>query len=183
MKFKIQNSKFKTTGKNSKLLTFKPWFLLFTFYFLLFTLCGCESFVRKFTRKSKKEKAPEEMVLSPEEWKGPQMTKEQQYRQYLLFWQSWQDELITSLIQNSSNKKKNDCIEQAMNKLLNMSGLLKETKQRQLDIYLSQMNDLKKSIKADIYGVSSNSIRQDAERTRRDILQYFSYNDIKNDLR
>ncbi|MFA5150687.1 MAG: hypothetical protein WC433_07270, partial [Candidatus Omnitrophota bacterium] len=72
----------------------RRWFLLFTFYFLLFTLCGCEAFVRKFTRKSKKDKVPVEMVLAPEEWKGPQMTKEEQYRQYFVFWQSWQDELI-----------------------------------------------------------------------------------------
>ena len=40
----------------------------------LFTLIGCAAFVRKFTRKRKKEDLPqEEMVLAPEEWKGPQM--------------------------------------------------------------------------------------------------------------
>ena len=39
-------------------------------------LVGCEAFVRKFTRKPKKEDLPRtEMVLTPEEYKGPQMTK------------------------------------------------------------------------------------------------------------
>ena len=79
--------------------------LLATCYLLLATLIGCEAFVRKFTRKSKNP-VEEVMVLAPEEYKGPQQTKEELYRQYFLFWKSWQDELIESLLQNKSNKKK-----------------------------------------------------------------------------
>ncbi len=150
---------------------------------MLMNLVGCEAFVRKFTRKSKKDKAPEEMVLAPEEWKGPKMTKEQMYRQYYLFWQSWQDELISALSQNASLKKKNDCVEQIIKNLLGMRTMLNETEQKQLDVYLRQMDDLKNAIKSDIYGVSNNANRQDAERVRRNILQRYSYGDIKDDLK
>jgi hypothetical protein len=150
---------------------------------LLVNLTGCEAFVRKFTRKSKKEKAPEEMVLAPEEWKGPRMTKEQMYRQYYLFWQSWQDELINALSQNASLKKKNDCVEQAIKNILGMRTMLDETEQKQLDVYLKQITDLKSAIKSDIYGASNNSNRQDAERVRRNILQRYSYSDIKGALK
>lgn len=150
---------------------------------LLVNLVGCEAFVRKFTRKSKKEKAPEEMVLAPEEWKGPQMTKEQMYRQYYTFWKSWQDELINVLSQSAPLKKKNDCAEQVVKNLLGMRGMLNETEQKQLDVYLKQMTDLKSTIKSDIYGTSNNSNRQQAERVRRNILQRYSYSDIKDDLK
>jgi len=150
--------------------------------FLLINIVGCEAFVRKFTRKSKKEKAPEEMILAPEEWKGPQMTKEERYRQYYTFWLSWQDELISVLSQRSSLKKKNDCVEQAIKNLLGMRSMLNETKQKQLDVYLKQMNGLGASIKSDIYGVYDNNNRQTTERARRNIMQSYSYSDIKNDL-
>ncbi|MFA5725717.1 MAG: hypothetical protein WC937_05620 [Candidatus Omnitrophota bacterium] len=160
----------------------RRWFLLFTFYFLLFTLCGCEAFVRKFTRKSKKDKAPVEMVLAPEEWKGPQMTKEEQYRQYFVFWQSWQDELINALTQNASQKKKFDCAQQAMKNLVGLRSLLNESKQKQLDIYLKQLVDLQNDIKSDIYGNANNFYRQNSEKLKMNISQRFSYSDVKNDI-
>lgn len=151
--------------------------------FLLINAVGCEAFVRKFTRKSK-GKPTEEMVLVPEEWKGPGMTSEQLYRQYLLFWQSWQDELITSLTdEKSSFKKRNDCIKEAIKNLISMSALLKESKQKQLDVYIKDAQELQSSIKSDVYGSANNNFRRQAERMRRNILQRFSYNDIKNDLK
>ena len=163
-------------------LKFRQVLILIVCSAFLINLVGCEAFARKFTRKSKKEKAPEEMVLSPEEWKGPKMTKEEMYRQYYLFWKSWQDELINALSQGASLKKKNDCAEQADKNLLGMRTMLNETKQKQLDIYLKQVDSLASAIKSDIYGASNNSNRQAAENIRRNILQRFSYGDIKNDL-
>ncbi|MCX5700898.1 MAG: hypothetical protein NTZ63_05100 [Candidatus Omnitrophica bacterium] len=150
--------------------------------FIVLNLVGCEAFVRKFTRKSKKDKAPEEMVLAPEEWKGPQMTHEELYRQYLLYWQSWQDELINTLGESNSYKKRNDCILQAIKNLTSMKALLNETQQKQLGVYLKQMIELQDEIKADVYGSVNNYYRRDAEKIRRNILQRFSYNHIKNDL-
>lgn len=149
---------------------------------LLVNLVGCEAFVRKFTRKSKKEKAPEEMVLAPEEWKGPKMTKEELYRQWYTFWQSWQEELINVLSQGLSLKKKNDCVQQAVKNLLSMRAMLNESKQKQLDVYLKQMTELRSAIGSDIYGASNNTNRQAAERVKMNILRSFSYGDIKNDL-
>jgi len=155
---------------------------LFLSLILLVNLTGCEAFVRKFTRKPKKDKSPEEMVLQPEEWTGPKMTKEQLYRQYFDFWEAWQDELINALINNASLKKKVDCAAQALKNLRGMRGMLNETKQKQLDVFLRLMDDLLKAVKSDIYGASNNSNRRDAERVRRNILQSFSYPDIKGDL-
>lgn len=168
--------------KSARYIFLKKAISFFAICFLLTTALGCEAFVRKFTRKSKKDKAPEEMVLSPEEWKGPQMTKEERYRQYLLFWQSWHDELSGAVAQNTSQKRKNYCIQQAIKNLVGMRALLNESKQKQLDVYLRQMLDLESAIKSDIYGASSSASLQAAHRLKMNILKYFSYNDIKNDL-
>jgi hypothetical protein len=156
--------------------------VLILFLSILVNLTGCEAFVRKFTRKSKKEKAPEEMVLVPEEWTGPKMSKEELYRQYYNFWKSWQDELISALVNKSSLKKRVTCAEQAVKNLNGMRKMLNETKQKQLGIYLKQMDNLLKDVKSDIYGSANNSNRQLAERVKRNILQYFSYSDVKEDI-
>ena len=84
---------------------------------LILDLMGCEAFTRKFTRKSKKSDAPIEMVLVPEEYKGPNMSKEEIYRQYYTYWSTWHDELLNALAQDASLKKKTDCAEQALKNL------------------------------------------------------------------
>jgi len=160
----------------------RKWFVFVMGAILVVNLTGCEAFARKFTRKSKKEKNPEEMILAPEEWKGPQMTKEERYRQYLLFWKSWHDELVNALLQNSSQKKKIDCAEQAIKNLNGMRSLLNESKQKQLDVYLRQMSDLAGEIKSDVYGTSANSYSLRLDKLRMHMQEGFSYNDIKNDL-
>jgi len=162
-----------------KMIKFPVFILLLIF---LVNLTGCEAFVRKFTRKSKKDKAPEEMVLVPEEWTGPKMSKEEIYRRYYNFWQSWQEELINVLTQKASLKKRVDCAQQSIKNLSGMRSMLNVTKQKQLDVYLNLMNDLLISIKADIYGTANSSNRQKAERVKRNIMQSFSYPDIKGDL-
>ncbi len=155
--------------------------VLFSLLCLLFSTLGCEAFVRKFTRKSKKEK-PEEMVLAPEEWKGPKMTKEEQYRQYFIFWRSWQDELMNSFTRNSPQKKKIDCAQQAIKNLAGMRSLLNESKQKQLDVYLKEMAELLSEIKSDLYGASADTFYRRTDKLKMNISEKFSYNDIKNDL-
>jgi hypothetical protein len=146
-------------------------------------IAGCEAFVRKFTRKSKKENmSREEMVVAPQEYKAPVIPKEEQYRQYFLYWKSWHDELIDSLSYNSNPKKQLDCISEAIKNLQALKDMLKEEKQKILAGYISQLERLKNVISNDAYGIHSVSSRFDAERLRRDILQKFSYNRIKNFL-
>jgi hypothetical protein len=148
----------------------------------LSNLVGCEAFVRKFTRKPKKQETEEELVLTPEEYKGPQMTKEELYRKYLLYWKSWLDELITALLQNTSHKRQVDCVSEAIENLVALRTLLNENKQKQLNKYINQMNELKDAIIKDVYGSNSNANRQESERIRMNILRYFSYDKISKDI-
>lgn len=149
----------------------------------LVTILGCDAFVRKFTRKPKKEALlVEEMVLVPEEYKGPQMTKEELYRQYFLFWKSWQDELITSLLEKRSQRKHIDCAEEAIKNLVNLKTLLNEEKQKKLDIYIKRLKDLRDLISQDLYGSNIVTHLQEAEQIRRNILRDFSYYKISKDI-
>ncbi len=157
--------------------------ILSTLYSLLSTLIGCDAFVRKFTRKSKKENLPkQELVLVPEEYKPPKMTKEEVYRQYFLYWKSWHDELINSLSGGASHKKQIDCANEAIKNLEQLRTTLQEVKQKKLDVYINQLKDLNKEIVEDLYGNNISANRLTAERIKRNILRDFFYNKIKDYL-
>ena len=169
--------KFKTQNLKSKII------LLVTSYLLLVTMIGCDAFVRKFTRKPKKEDLPkEEMVLSPEEYKTPQVSKEEIYRQYFLFWKSWHDELIVSLQEGANHKKQIDCVREAIENLTQLKILFNEEKQKNIDVYINQLKDLEDLIAKDIYGSAIARNRLAAERIKRNILRDFSYSKIKDYL-
>ena len=150
---------------------------------LLLDLAGCESFTRKFTRKSKKANQPVEMVLVPEEYKGPNMTKEELYRQHFLFWKSWQDELENALTQKSSLKKKVDCVQEALKNLVNMKNMLDTGAQKSIDVYINKTIELMAYIKSDIYGTNDSRNLEISERIKSDIHRGFIYPKIKNYLK
>jgi len=156
---------------------------LITCYLLLLTFIGCEAFVRKFTRKPKQENEPQnEMVVAPEEYKVLAVSKEEQYRQYFLFWESWQDELIQSFFSTTNQKKYISCADEAIENLTQMRSLLKPEKQTQLDTYLLRLKQLREAIINDVYGQNSNPHRYEAETIKRGILRYFSYSHVKDYL-
>lgn len=151
--------------------------------FLLLDLVGCESFARKFTRKSKKSDQQVEMVLAPEEYKGPNMTKEELYRQSFLYWKSWQDELINALSQKASLKKKIDCAQEALKHLAKMKMMLVADAQKNLDVYISKSTDLLSSMKADTYGAKDERNFQAAQLIKSNIDKGFVYSKIQNYLK
>jgi len=185
MKVKRQNVKGKSSSQNLKVTNKNIRFFLklFVFCFLVFTFIGCDAFVRKFTRKPKTENAPqEEMVLAPIEYKPAPTTGEEVYRQYLLYWKSWQDELVESLLANASHKKQLGSASEAIKNLEALKKLLKENSQAKLEVYIQRLNGIRGSIENDLYGNNAASLRMNAERLKRDILRDFSYAKVKNDL-
>jgi len=158
--------------------------VLFLVSFICINLIGCEAFVRKFTRKPKKDKyQQEELVLSPVEYKAPVMTPEQKYRQSFLYWQSWQDELIEALSTSKKRKKAIDCASQALKNLNDLSPLLDEKNQKILDNYAKQLNSLKDEIQSDIYGNRLDFSRLTAERLKRNVFRDLSITKVKGVLK
>ncbi len=152
-------------------------------YFILLNLVGCEAFTRKFTRKPKKSDAAVEMVLVPQEYKGPEMSKEELYRQHYTFWGSWQDELINVLTQGSSQKKKIDCAQEALKNLVNMKMMLLADAQKNFDPEISRLTDLIASIRSDVYGTNDSRNLQAAERIKSSVHKNFIYPKIRNYLK
>ncbi len=147
-------------------------------------IIGCEAFVRKFTRKPKNENIPrEEMILVPIEYKAPAADKDGLYRQYFLYWKSWHEEFINSLFRGMNRRKQLECVTETIKNLEQLRGLLKEESQRELSVYIGQINGLKDSIEKDAYGIIIESHRRSAERIERDIIRKFSYNKIKDQLK
>jgi hypothetical protein len=161
----------------------KDWFFISCVGLLVISLAGCDAFVRKFTRKSKKGDLPrEELVLSPEEYHPPQISKEERYRQYYLYWKSWHDELLTSITERRNSKKQLDCAQEAIKQLEQMRGMLGPDKQKQLDVYLAQFNDIRDEVAKDIYNAGAPERYNRTERIKMNIQQHFSYAHIKNSL-
>lgn len=165
------------------MIKLKRFLYLFGILLLIVNLVGCDAFVRKFTRKPKKEDIPqEELVLVPEEYKQT-MSNQELYRQYLLYWKSWQDELIEALGRRTNYKKQLSCAQQAINNLVQLKPLLNEEKNKKLDIYINQAADLRDLIQDDNYCLDIPTYKAAAERLRRAILRDFSFNKIKGSLK
>jgi hypothetical protein len=153
------------------------------FCFLLLDMLGCEAFTRKFTRKSKKSNAAVEMVLVPQEYTGPNMSKEELYRQHYTYWSSWQEELINALTQKASLKKKVDCVQEALKNLVNMKLMLVVEAQKNFDVQIAKLTDLLADIKSDVYGANNSRNLRVAERIKASVHEGFIYPKIRNYLK
>lgn len=158
--------------------------VMFLIIVLAIDLVGCDAFVRKFTRKSKKDKIPEELVLAPEEYKPPLRSPEEIYRGYFLFWKAWHDELLNALSQETASQKKRiDCAQEAIKNLSNMRDMLGVSSRKKLDKYVIQLQGLCDSLKKDLYGADVSRFFSSAERIKLSIVQDFSYAKIRNDIK
>jgi hypothetical protein len=151
---------------------------------LIFELSGCESLGRKFVRKPKAEdKKPEEVVFAPQEYKGEGVSNQDLYKQYFLYWRTWQDELIDSLEPGGNRKRQVDCLNQGLKNLENITLLVNPEAAAKLDAYINSLKILREALVKDIYGANFAANRRRAERLRRDILKDFSFKKIKDSIK
>ncbi len=157
--------------------------LLSTVCCLLFTSMGCEAFVRKFTRKPKKDKdKKEEMVLVPVEYNTQKSSKQDLYQQYYLFWVAWQDQLIDSLRYETNRKRSIGCASEAVGNLEQMQKILRKEKQDELAVYIKQSKDLVTAMDEDPYRSKADSYLAAANRLKTQIQKKFSFKKIKGSL-
>ncbi|MBU1999214.1 MAG: hypothetical protein ABIG46_02150 [Candidatus Omnitrophota bacterium] len=150
--------------------------------FMVISLTGCEAFVRKFTRKPKKDKYQKtELVLIPEVYQALQEPRDELYRQNFLYWKSWHDELISSLTDKAmmNHKKQLDCLKEAFKYLDEIKKLLPENKRVFLERQIKRLADLEALVKRDPYGIYITYNRLTAEQIKLNIIRDFSYEKIK----
>lgn len=160
---------------------------IYAFIFVIMfvtSLCGCESFARKFTRKPKTPAEPaQKMIVVPETYPVPDISKDDMYRGYFLYWDSWQSELLDALSDPNPNmKKQRSCADQALKNLEEMRSLLDESGRSVADVHISAMAVLIRRIAADLYGYNSASNLREAQRLRRDIGRDLQYSRIKDKI-
>ncbi len=144
---------------------------------------GCEAFVRKFTRKPKKEDQPrEELVLHPEEYPAAVLSPAQRYQESSLYWKAWQDELLQALGWGSNHKKQLSCAEESLKQLVLMRQLMQEPLQKSFDAVIADAQQLLATIESDPYAMQRAQSKLAAERIRRTVLRDFSFAKVKDRL-
>ncbi|MCX5707486.1 MAG: hypothetical protein NTY14_00660 [Candidatus Omnitrophica bacterium] len=150
---------------------------------LVFQLAGCESLGRKFVRKPNPESLKkEEVVFAPQEYKDEGVTNADLYRQYFLYWKTWQDELIDSLESSGNRKRQIDSLNEGLKNLDNIKPLVKPEAAARLEAYIKDLQELREAIIKDDYANRVADNRRQAERIKRAILDDFSFGKIKDSI-
>jgi hypothetical protein len=150
---------------------------------LFFQLAGCESLGRKFVRKPNPENMKkEEVVFAPQEYKDEGVTNVDLYRQYFLYWKSWQDELIDSLEPNGNRKRQVDALNEGLKNLDSIKVLIKPEAAARLEVHIKDLRELREEIINDDYSNRVVDNRRRAERIKRNILDDFSFGRIKDSI-
>ena len=161
----------------------KSLLLIFAFCFLVFSLYGCDAMRKKFIR-TKKSESLETPIYVPVEYNQEAKSKETLYRDYFVYWQSWQDELINNLDAAANHKKQIECVEQIILNLEKMKILLVEEKQKSLDALILQSKKIRDQIgKPSLAETVLTQLKADLSRQKREIIQKFNYPGIKDFMR
>jgi dsDNA-binding SOS-regulon protein len=148
-------------------------------------LTGCENIRKKFTRKRKSKDSQEQMIIVPRDYSAHPFPSDVMYKQYFIYWKSWNQELITSLNDAASHKKIVDCVEQSIINLNKMVTYLNEEKAKELSVYVKKTEDLKKEIIAAKAMPPSRMtmLRYDAERILSSVNRLFDLRKMKEHLK
>lgn len=148
-------------------------------------LTGCESLQRKFTRKRKTQETQEEMIIVPRDYSAHPFPNDVLYKQYFIYWKSWNQELVSSLNDYATYKKILDCVEQAIINLKKMSSYLKDEKAKELEVYIKKTEDLKNEVQETkaMLPYHYNSLRYKADRILSSVNRQFDLTKMKGFLK
>lgn len=146
---------------------------------------GCETLKKKFTRKRRRPEAQEVMIVSPRDYSSHPFPAEVLYKQYFVYWKSWQQELVSNIGDRASHKKIVDCAEQALVNLRKMSAYLDDAKAAELATYILEMEALKAEIveAKNFPDARLNSLRYKAERILSNVSRKFDRTKMKDFIR
>lgn len=129
-------------------------------------LCGCETLEKKFTRKRKPKGNTEDVVLAPRDYSAHPFSSDILYKQYFVYWKSWNQELVRALGERASQKKVVDCLEQSLVNIKKMKSYLVADKKTALLTYEQKLESMKNFVtqKVSLLPSQLDSLRYDAER-------------------
>jgi hypothetical protein len=150
-------------------------------FFLMFLLTGCETLRRKFTRQKKSQKVQEVMIVSPRDYSAHPFPSDVLYKQYFVYWKSWNQELVSSLNDRAPDIKVIDCAEQAIANLKKMATYLNDPKAKELNIYIKQTEDIKSGVleARGLPPAQANNLRYKSERILSSVNRKFDLTKMK----
>lgn len=155
---------------------------IFICLILVISLTGCESLVKKFTRKPKGPPKKEEPVIVPQAY--VLMPTEQAYRQYFLFWKSWQDETISALTDSGNQKKRAASMSRVLEHLENMKNYLNAQTQEKLDKHIQILQNINDQISSgNLNPIIISRFKTKLEKEKLLIEREFNYSKIKDKLK
>lgn len=165
----------------------KPRYLpvILFFFACVFLLTGCETLRKKFTRKRKRIESTETIVIVPRDYSAHPFPNDVLYRQYFVYWKSWNQELVSSLTDMENYKKIRSCADQALVNIKKMQTYLQEDKAQELDVYVKKTNDLLLRIEHAKFlpPAQMKALRYDAERILSGVNKKFDFSSMKDHLK
>ncbi len=146
---------------------------------------GCESLHRKFTRKKKKEveQSQDIPVLEPMEYPQKISTPEDVYRQNYSMWRAWQRELSDSFTDNTYRKRQVYLINQVINNLQKMMGMLQEDQASAMAPFIARLEKIRKEIESIVPVRSSTTWKIEVDRVEKDIKNQFSFLKVQKSIK
>lgn len=159
--------------------------IVMCFVACVFFATGCETLRRKFVRKRKNTGNTEPMVIVPRDYSAHPFPNDVLYKQYFVYWKSWNQELVSSLNDKLSYKKVIDCVRQSLVNLKKMKDLLSDEKAGELQGYIIKTQELESRIEyaKNLHPSQMNMLKYDAERILSNVNRNFDLRKMKGYLK
>ncbi|MFH1360086.1 MAG: hypothetical protein ABIJ41_03505 [Candidatus Omnitrophota bacterium] len=157
--------------------------LIVSLFVFLMTESGCEPLRKKFTRQKKKTEVQQEVpILEPIEYpeniKSPQDT----YQHHFNLWRVWHKELIGSMTENESRKRRLYFMEQVVINLEMMRDLLKGEKKDALIACLKKIQLIEQQLQSSMIAQNFSSLRRQLESLEKKIRDEFALKSIEESI-
>jgi hypothetical protein len=125
------------------------------------------------------------MVITPRDYSANPLPSDVMYKQYFAYWKSWNQELVTSLIDRSPDKKIIDCAERSVSNLKKMAFYLQEDQAKKLDVFVKQTEELKDDLVASraMLSIMPHQFRYRADRILSQVNREFDFRHMKDHLK
>ena len=151
---------------------------------LLLIGTGCESFQKKFIRKSKKPLERPTPIVNFQDYTHA-MTPMDRYRNHALMFDYWNGELVDALGPTSSNSKRiKRASAEALQELKTLQGVLQDDQAALLQLLINERQRLDTKIQQEAYMPSQRDLmRRDVEAQTRQFERQFSWRDVQDHLK
>lgn len=155
-----------------------------TFCLLLTVVTGCESFQRKFTRKSKRAVPPPSPIITFEDYTRS-TTPLDRYRKHSLMFDYWNSELVEALRGTSQNAKRlKRASSEALNELEALKGLLTEEIASRLEPLIEARAKVDRQMQSPGFATSqAHGISRIIEDQTRLLHREFSWRRVEDQLK